>query len=141
MRQYVRIFTDMPQLKCEFCGKNLLDDKNNGNFIVFRETDEGKKYKSIRYACKEHDSIVTSNAKKEGLQDAGWDDLDDLLIPTIWIKKLMAFVNEMYESRELVSDEYFCDVKQMFLNTFPYVARQMSQKELERISALLQIEF
>lgn len=133
----VKIFSDTPQLKCSHCGKNLLNDPKNGNFIVF---EKGEDLQCIRYACKEHDKQVTDAAKKEGLKDAGWDDIDDLLIPTIWLKKFMAFINEMREKNENISDQYFGDVKMMFINTFPYVARNMTKNEFEKFGKLMQLE-
>lgn len=137
----VRIFSDDPELKCEYCGTDLLNDGNHGNYIVFKSSNDDGKFASIKYACKEHNSKVTEIAKLQNLIDCGWDDVDDLLIPTIWIKKLMAFMNELYESRESINEEYFDNVKNLFLNTFPYVTREMSKEELNRISKLLAFDF
>ncbi len=142
MKKPVKIFSDTPHLDCDYCGKNLLDENNKGNYIVFEESAaDGTKLKCIKYACKEHDDIVTSEARQHKLQDAGWDDVDDLLMPVMWIKKLMAFMNEMHDPNVKMSDEYFADVKHMFLNTFPFVTREMSQQESERVAKLLQFEF
>ena len=135
----VRIFSDDPQLNCECCGKNLLEGSNLGNYIVFKSSDDN--YAAIRYACKEHDSNVTDNANQEDLKDDGWDDVDDMLLPTIWIKKLMAFMNELYTSRDKVSAQYFDDVKKLFLNTFPYIARDMSKEEIDRVRKIFSFEF
>lgn len=137
----VRIFSDDPELKCEQCCKNLLDNTAQGNYIVFKSETDGGKYSCIKYACKEHDSVVTRNAKKKSLMDTGWDDVDDMLIPTIWIQKLMAFMNELYTSHQNISKEYFEDVKKLFLNTYPYVAREITKEELERVNQLSGLEF
>lgn len=134
----VKIFSDEPALNCEFCGRNLLEEGIKGNFIVFKNNDG--KFACIKFACKEHDSIVTKKEISQNLNYSGWDDIDDMLIPTIWIKKLMAFMNELYSSRESISNEYFEDVKKLFLNTFPYVTREMSKEELERVSSLLSLD-
>ena len=140
MTKPVRIFSDVPELRCELCGKNLLEEGNQGNYIVF--TDNGDtKFECIKYACKEHDREVTNNARKENFRDAGWDDINDLKIPTMWIKRLMAFINEMHNSPEKISDEYCQDVKELFLNTFPYIVREMEEEEKDRVSELLQFEF
>lgn len=142
MKRPVQIFSDTPQLNCEYCDKNLLDDNNHGNFIVFYDQENhAEELSCIKYACKEHDRFVTERAREQNLRDAGWDDVDDLLIPTIWIKKLMAFINELYTSRDKVSEKYFNDFKKMFLSTFPYIVREMSQEELERVSKLMQLDF
>lgn len=141
MKKPVQIFSDAPSINCDHCGKNLLDEDDHGNFIVFYAADSNlKELKCIKFACKEHDHLVTGKAREQNLIDAGWDDVEDLLIPTIWIKKLMAFVNELFTERNRISEEYFNDVKHMFLNTFPYVVRKMNQHELERVSILLQFD-
>ncbi len=141
MKRPVQIFSDAPNLNCDYCGKNLLEEDDHGNFIVFYAADSNQKeLKCIKFACKEHDHLVTAKARAQNLIDAGWDDVEDLLIPTIWIKKLMAFVNELFTDRNRISEEYFNDVKHMFLNTFPYVARKMDKHELERVSILLQFD-
>lgn len=140
MTKAVEISSDEPELKCEHCGKNLLEEGNQGNYIVFTDKDDTK-FECIKYACKEHDRDVTDNARKENLRDTGWDDINDLKIPTMWIKSLMAFINEMHNSSENISDKYFQDVKKLFLNTFPYIVREMDEEEKDRVSELLQFEF
>lgn len=135
----VKIFSDIPELCCEYCGKNLLDADAHGNYLIFKTVND--KYACIKYACKEHDHIVTDNAKMHNLKYAGWEDVDDMLIPTIWIKRLMAFMNELFGSHQEVTPQYFDDTKKLLLNTFPYITRGLMQEEQERVSTLLSIEF
>lgn len=137
-KKFVTIFSDDPVLSCECCGKNLLQSQE-GNFIVLKNQSDNK-FARIKYACKEHDETVTKQALSEGLGDAGWDDIDDLLIPVVWVKKLMAFMNELYDSRDKITEEYFDNVKKMFLNTFPYVSRDMTKEEWMRFGNLMKIE-
>lgn len=134
----VKIFSDDPNLKCAKCGKNLLSEAK-GNYIVFEEDDgfPSRKVKLL-YACKEHDHNVTLEERLKGCKDAGWDDIEDLKIPTIWLMKLMAFFNEVYNDHEHIDATYFDQVKKMFINTFPYVCRDMDEDERTRLRNLLE---
>lgn len=48
----------------------------------------------------------------------------------------MAFINGIFEDKDL-SKTCFKKVKRMFLNTYPYVARNMTKEEKERLRHLL----
>lgn len=49
----------------------------------------------------------------------------------------MAFINGIYEEHDL-REEVFKKMRQMFIRSFPYVARNMTSKEKERVGTLLQ---
>ena len=66
-----------------------------------------------------------------------WEDIDDLKNPTLWIKLLMAFLNGIYENHDL-SVEAFKTMKQMFIRSYPYVARNMTSIEKEKVKTMLQ---
>ena len=65
-----------------------------------------------------------------------FDEIDDLKNPTIWICRLMTFINDLY-NKEL-NDNAFKTMKDMFMRTYPYVARHLTSKEQERVKSLLQ---
>ena len=65
--------------------------------------------------------------------------IDDLLIPTIWIKKLMAFLNTIQEGDGLDKDA-FESMKHMFLATFPHISRHLTEKEKKRVISLFRFE-
>lgn len=138
MKKAVKIFSNPPQLNCEICGKNLLEENNTGNYIVFTNED-GSKLECIKYACKEHDHVVVNRSSLQNLRDTGWKDIDDLCIPSIWIQKLMVFVNEMHNANDKISDVYFKNFKDLLMNTFPYIARGLDKNEMERVNLLLSI--
>lgn len=49
----------------------------------------------------------------------------------------MAFINGIYDNHDL-SAEVFKTMKRMFTRSYPYVARNMTSKEKERVRTLLQ---
>ena len=66
----------------------------------------------------------------------GWEEIDELCNPTIWLMHFMAFVNGIQKEHDM-SDVAFEKMKKLFINTYPYVARHLTQKENERVKTLL----
>lgn len=137
------VLGDLEPIECEYCHKNLLLDTEHGNYILLKkilgENGYGlpiidKQYSKLTFACKEHDHIVTEKYRKDGYIDS-WEDIDDLCNPTIWITKLMAFINGIQHDNDLTEDA-FKEVKLMFIHTYPYVARHLTEKERNRVKHL-----
>lgn len=121
-------------LLCEHCGANLLDGNHHGNYVFVkrpRETQIAKVY----FVCKEHDLEMKLSYEQQGYIDAGWEDIDDILNPIIWLTKVMAFINGIQRERDM-SEEAFESYKQMLLTTFPYICRQLTQDERDRFKEL-----
>lgn len=141
-----KLFSDAKSIYCEVCGADLLAGGEKGNYITltpFREFDEegnvvyeDNQIKEIHFACKgECDHKLCAQYK--GQYRDQWEDIDDLKNPTLWIKLLMAFINGIYENHDL-SEDAFKTMKQMFIRSYPYVARNMTTKEKEHVKSLLQ---
>lgn len=156
MKEYIvenpvpaEIFGDQQPIKCDCCGENLLSGGKDGLYCLLQEfigedehgfplKEKGKQYKNIYFACKGVcDEKLRAYYHKQGFIDAGWEDINDLMIPTTWFRLLFAFVNGIYDEQDL-SPEAYKRVKQMFVRTFPYIARHLTSKEKERVSSLLQ---
>jgi surface protein len=126
----------------ECCGKNLLLESEHGNYVLLKEDlDNGgcqSKYKDMYFACRGNcDQTIKGMYQEKGLYDYGWESIDELCNPSIWISKIMAFINGMHDNNDL-SEDAFKTMKQMFIRSYPYVARNMTTKEKERVSSLLQ---
>ncbi len=140
------LFSDEKSIHCEVCGADLLAGGKRGIYITltpFSEYDENgdvifedKQIKEIHFACK-GDCDHKLCAPFKGRYRDQWEDIDELKNPTMWIKLLMAFINGIYENHDL-SEDAFKTMKQMFIRSYPYVARSMTTKEKERIRTLLQ---
>ena len=140
-----KLFSDSKSIHCEVCGADLLNGSKEGIYITFTPTTEydedghvvfeNKEIKSIHFACKGDCDLKLCAPFRADYRDQ-WEDIDDLKNPTLWIKLLMAFINSIYESHNL-SDDAFKTMKQMFVRSYPYVARNMTTKEKEKVSMLL----
>lgn len=140
------LFTDSKSIHCEVCGADLLDGSKQGIYITFtpfteHDADgnvifEDKQIKEIHFACKGECDDKLCQPYKMQYRDQ-WEDIDDLKNPTLWIKLLMAFLNGIYENHDL-SVEAFKTMKQMFIRSYPYVARNMTSIEKEKVKTMLQ---
>lgn len=143
------LFSDAKSIHCEVCGADLLAGSKHGIYITltpFREFDEDgnvgfedNQIKEIHFACKGECDRKLCAPFKAQYRDQ-WEDIDDLKNPTLWIKLLMAFINGIYDNHDL-SEEAFKTMKQMFIRSYPYVARNMTSKEKEQVRTLLQFGF
>ena len=139
-----QIFADNSPIVCEVCGRNLLSGEIQGIYVTlkpFIEPDEynpcaDRQIKEIHFVCKgECDNTLKDSWR--GSYNDSWGDIDDLKNPTIWISSFMGFINGIQHNQEL-SDEAFDTMKQMFIRTYPYVARHLTLNEKERVKQLLQ---
>ena len=137
-----KIFGEESVICCDYCGKNLLLESEHGNYVMLKEEDfknDGyqKQYKDIYFACCGGcDSILENKFREKGMYYCGWEAIDELCNPTIWLMRFMAFVNGIQKEQDL-SDVAFEKMKKVFINTFPYVARHLTQKEHDRVKSLL----
>lgn len=137
-----KIFQEEPGLYCDHCGANLLEAGRTGVFVLLSELNQEnnlteEKYKDMYFACKgDCDNKLKDDFRAQGLKDAGWEDIDELCNPGIWIAKFMAFLNGIQTDHDL-SPEAFKKMKKLFINTYTFVARQQTSKEEERISQLI----
>lgn len=139
-----KIFDEESELICDFCGKNLLLESGRGNYVLLKgKTSEDKNYskqfKGVYFACKgDCDYKLEHIYREKGLHFYGWESIDDLCNPYVWLKKMMAFINGIQHHQNMDEDT-FEKMKKLFINTYPYVARHLTQKEKQRVRDLLSI--
>lgn len=137
-----KIFDEESELLCDFCGKNLLLESEHGNFVLWKgsisqDDENNKQYKGVYFACRGAcDHKLEHIYREKGLQYNGWESIDDLCNPYIWLKKIMIFINGI-QQRQYMDEATFEKMKRLFINTYPYVARHLTQKEKERVKSLL----
>ena len=140
-----KIFAEKPSLKCEVCAKELLDQKDKGVIIIWERFDREKKldHKQVEYifwTCRGHCDDLLCNkmrAAHTNLVD-GWEDISDVMIPTIFIKWVMSTLNEQHAGKRY-SDQAFKNLKTFLLRIFPYISRQLSKSDKEQIETLMEI--
>lgn len=127
-------------IRCERCGKLLVARNVLGNYItLFKGSVDEVDYDridKIAFCCKECDDYVTAKYDRLGYYNTGWDDISDLLIPTTWLAKNMAFMNSARKGNSM-SEEAFDEVKRMLIESYPYVARQLTTTEQKLISSYI----
>jgi hypothetical protein len=121
-------------------------DPPSGIWVLWhasRETVEGHSYVDFHFACKgECDRMMEARIRARhaarGRVYSGWDDIPDLTIPTVFIKKVMAVINglaggDQYESEALDK------LKTLLLSTFPSVSRHLTDEDQDKIRWLQRI--
>lgn len=134
-----KIFNEETELRCDCCGKNLLLEGEHGNYVMLKEVGEGglsKEYKNMYFACSgQCDHSLEARFRKSHLYYCGWESIDELCNPSIWLIRFMAFVNGIHKDQDM-SEVAFEKMKRLFINTYPYVARHLTQKEKTRVKEL-----
>ena len=145
------IYDKLEPIECEICHKNLLLQSSNGIMVHYgqmREYDENGDIipglekniiKKVSFCCKgEHDKILQEKYSYQlKYYYLGWKDLKDLTNPTIWISNIMAFINQLYSGDDIYTKEAFETMKKFYCASYPYVARQLTTQEKQRVGTLL----
>lgn len=132
-----KIFGTLDPLQCAVCGRNLLEPDVAGMYAWLSKcSSEKREYTGIVCVCKgECDRKYFS--KNRSVEEAGWEDIENLKNPTLWLRSLMEFIDECREENNY-SDEAYKEMKMLFITTFPYIARHLTQKEQKRAHDLMQ---
>ncbi len=133
------IFGEETDLRCDFCNRNLFELEDSGIFALWARTNPNDRevYEDMYFACRgDCDEKMSKRFAKKGLVDRGWEDINDLCNPSIWITKLMAFINGIQHDQDMGA-EAFEKMKKLFINTYPYIARHLTKKEKMRVKSLL----
>ena len=126
------IFGTLDPLECAVCHRNLLESDVPGMYAwLSKRSSDKREYTGIVCVCKgECDEEYFS--QNRSIQDVGWEDIEDLKTPTLWLERLKEFMDECREENNY-SDEAYKEMKMLFITTFPYIARHLTQKEKERV--------
>jgi len=127
-------------LACAKCGKDLLKIENKGEaIIVFEHDDETDEVESVYCVCKGICDRYMSNKARVSNCYTSWDDLEDFLLPTIYLKKYMANLNILYEGRVKFTPQAFLEYKKAIIAISQLVLRDQSAEEYQRVLDLEQI--
>jgi len=97
---------------------------------------KGEKIDDVAFVCAGHyASWIQEHLGKKGYRDVGSWKISDLTSPALWIEILKHFIEDI--QGHLYSDEACEKMWLMFIKTFPYIARHLTQKEQERIHDLM----
>jgi hypothetical protein len=135
-----QIFAVTKGLLCANCGEDITE--GNKGIVVswekykdFDDSARQRHVKSFYWCCRgECDRELKPRHGAPGYIDK-WEDIHDLRIPTMYIRWVMGLLNHLH-GEYLYSSEAFESQKEMLLELFPYVSRNLTMKELERIHSL-----
>jgi hypothetical protein len=138
-----RIFTQPPELLCKYCGKSLLWPKPHGIYVEWTKLDDDGganvgRIEHLYWCCKGAcDQGLKLRHRRKGIVD-GWEDIPDMIIPTVFIRWVIVMLNEM-DGGVAYSQEAFANAKKLLMNLFPLVARHLTDDEKEEVKGLMQI--
>jgi len=136
-----KVFSTHSTLSCQSCGKDLLTPEPSGIIVLWEKLDKttGKThYEKVYWCCKGNcDQTLSYTMRGTGFID-GWEDIPDVAIPLVFAKWMMTPLNELYGGNTY-SPEAFDKLKEFILSVYPYVARNATQTEKERINSLTMI--
>lgn len=133
------IFNEESILHCDYCNQNLLEQEDSGIYALWAKnsSNDSEIYEDMYFACRGIcDNRMSDRFNKKGLESSGWEDINDLCNPSIWIIRLMAFINGIQHNQDM-GEVAFEKMKSLFINTYPYIARHLTTKEKLRVKSLL----
>lgn len=133
------IFGEETDLHCNYCSRSLLNPKPHGIVVLWHPYDSEHTHEHrtehIYWCCKGHcDDRLRQRLRDQKLID-GWKDVRDLTVPTIYIQWVMGILNRLQEG-EVWSPKAFDKGKDLLINLFPHVARNLTEEDEERVATL-----
>lgn len=135
----VDLFSDSDGLQCEHCGKELLTNEHISGIIVsWMDQEDGlpKRTYDIYWSCKGTcDLALKPKYDIPGSIDK-WEDIPEVVIPQIYMKWIMSIINKLHDPEKGFSDKALEKLKTFLLELFPYVSRDLTSEEREKIIKL-----
>ena len=141
-----RFFWGFPVLLCDYCGENLLEPDKKGIVVIWEKLSDHRNDVNINEVvdiyccCKGNCDRVLKNryyASHKGVVD-GWEDIPDICIPTIYSKWLISTLHEL-NGKAKYSTEAFEKTLNILLSIFPYISRELTDKEKDIIKGMTRI--
>jgi hypothetical protein len=131
----VRIFNRIEPLNCNYCGKDLLHENGIVAFVQERGEDNEWRVVDMYWSCRGACDRVLSGRLPRG-QITAWEGLEDLRIPLIFLRHIIARMNNMQSGKDEFSEVAFDKEKHFILAMAQTVLRQASKEQEARIGDL-----
>lgn len=137
------LFSDQDTLRCINCDTDLLSE-NEGIVVIWKDlrydTPESQNHvEDFYWCCKGNcDQILQQRFFGEHTGSHAidmWEDIPDIRIPIMFVRWVLATFNEL-RAGVMYEDSAFENYKQFMLTLFPYVSRNMTAKEKEKIARI-----
>lgn len=130
------LFSGTIDVCCENCGRSLVEEDAKGIYVVLSRYDgDQKKITGFHVVCKgDCDRQLTPRVRKPGEID-GWDDIDDLKIPVVFLRKFFGVMNSL-RAGETWDDEAFMKFRRLLTEMARYNMRSMTEREKDKVRHL-----
>ncbi len=129
------LFSERIEVRCEYCERDLLEEGANGIFVVLYKYDDQKRITGFYTVCKgDCDRQLVHRVRKPGEVD-GWDDIDDLKIPVVFLRKTFGVMNSLREG-ETWEEEAYAKYRRLLTEMARYSMRSLTQSEREKVRHL-----
>ena len=141
------VFARSEAFECEVCGSDLVQPTPRGVFVLWSvfadpvNAVKGDQFIDAYWCCRgqcDHVLKQRTRQKHDAKLCDGWIDVAELCIPLLYIRKVVAFLNG-FQRGDRWSPEAFEKMKTLLIALYPYVTRDPSIKERQRIDELMQI--
>lgn len=132
-----QLFAETNGLKCKYCGAELLDDRKG--IVVVWKAISGKHISRIYWCCKGNCDRQLQRQYHHPDYVDHWKDIAELCIPTVYAQWIMGLLNRLYTGEPTYSEEAFETFKDLLLEIFPYIARELTAEEKESLGSLCQL--
>jgi hypothetical protein len=140
------LYTGMKPICCENCGKDLFNPPS-GIWVLWHTNDKeqikGDHLVDMYFACKDNcdrklrQAVRMRHSSKGFIYDR-WDDVPDILVPTVFITKVMALVNGLAQG-DTYEPDALDKIKRLLLTAFPYVSRNLTSEDEQTLERLQRI--
>jgi hypothetical protein len=122
------IFGDTEGVKCACCGNNLMENVNLSMVQII--TNAQRKITKVYPCCKGSCDKQLLRGLQHGEHD-GWQELSQFTNPYLYLKHIMSVMNNMYGGTGFENQQAFDDYKNLLIQCYPYVARNLSPAEIQ----------
>lgn len=147
IRPLHKICSEFLELKCDYCGRNLFEDVENGSYNALiaslEKYDHGKTIIEDCYmACKgECNEKIEERCQQLGY-GTPWRDLTDLANPIMYLHYTMCLINRLHDNnRYSYSEKALEKEKHLLMAMAQKVYHEVSKKEQQEFAELMQEGF
>lgn len=128
------LLSEYQPLPCIVCGKDLLAKDADG-LIIFAQDFDAREIHDVVPVCRGRcDRAYEAYLRSKNLS-SGWESISDFILPTIYLKKQMALINNLFyhKSPEIFTEHSIEAYKSILIALSQLVLRDRTEKEWERI--------
>jgi hypothetical protein len=144
VRPIHKIFDQLIELRCDYCGKDILQDLYKDNYNAIAGTAyscEGDKqiFHDVYFACKHDcDNHMEYKMKKHGWSTL-WEDITDIAKPNFYLRYILATINQLSDPEHYEYKQTALKKERMLLMALAQkVFHEVTDEERERFNELLE---